>query len=579
MLVEEAKMVQHRGTSRVLVIGIDAATMDLIRPWAEAGRLPTFASLLKQGTSGLLRSVPNRNSAAAWSSMMTGKNPGKHGIFFFTEYQEGSFDYSYVNASYRDGATLWRLLSEAGLQVGVINVPMTYPAEEVNGFMISGMDAPGAHDPRFVYPRELYREIRSRVGEYTIETGLGSYMKAGKLADGAQALLRTTRRRLAATRYLMTTRPWDFFMVVFRATDPAQHYFWKYMEPQSFRVNPRDVERYGQVIPSVYEEIDRSVGELLALAGEDTTVMIVSDHGASADTAKAKVLNRWLEAMGMLRFQEAPRRSPVERMRKFSWDLATLGYRQMDKRFSRAFKKRLAHMFPRLRAKTEAHMAYSRIDWSATRAFSDGKRAEIWINVKGRQPHGIVEPGEEFGRVCREIISRLYAIRDASSGRPLVQRVYRRDEVYHGPHVDRSTDLIIEWQKNAVTDRVDFGGGDVLTLDRERAENPLERLICGAHDPMGVLFMAGPPVRCGHTVEGATVMDITPTVLYLLGQPIPDDMDGGPILDALRDDYLASHPPRDTRAREAEPVASVSAYSEDDEARIGERLRGLGYIE
>src|SRR3972149_5948592 len=122
-------MVTEDRKPRVLVIGIDAATMDLVRPWAEAGQLPAFARLFREGTQGLLRSVPNRNSAAAWTSMMTGKNPGKHGIFFFTEYQEGSFDYSYVNASYRDGVTLWRLLSDAGLQVGVINVPMTYPAE------------------------------------------------------------------------------------------------------------------------------------------------------------------------------------------------------------------------------------------------------------------------------------------------------------------------------------------------------------------------------------------------------------------------------------------------------------------
>jgi predicted AlkP superfamily phosphohydrolase/phosphomutase len=572
-------MERQAATSRVLVIGIDGATMDLIRPWADAGKLPTFARLFQEGTSGLLRSVPNRNSASAWTSMMTGKNPGKHGIFFFTEYEEGSFDYSYVNASYRDSVTLWRLLSDAGLRVGVINVPMTYPAEEVNGFMISGMDAPGVHDPLFVYPHELYHEIRSRVGEYTIETGLGSYMKAGKLAKGAQALLRTTGRRLAAARYLMTTRPWDFFMVVFRATDPAQHYFWKYMQPQWFQVNPRDVERYGRVIPEVYEEIDRAMAELLALAGEDTTVIVVSDHGASADTAKAKVLNRWLEAMGVLRYQEAAPRSPGQRMRKLLWDVAALGYRQMDKRFRRAFKKRLAHMFPRLRAKTEAHIAYSRIDWSATRAFSDGKRAEIWINLRGRQPHGIVEPGEEYDRLCREITTQLYAARDAASGRPLVQRVYRRDEVYHGPYTERSTDLIIEWHKNAVTERVDFGDGRVLTLDRERAENPLERLICGAHDPLGILFMAGPMVRSGHTIEGATVMDFAPTVLYLLGQPIPDDMDGGPILEALKDDCVAGHPPRSTRAPKAEPVAAVTGYSEEDEARIGERLRGLGYIE
>ena len=563
--------------NKVLVIGIDAATMDLIRPWAEAGHLPTFRRLFQEGTSGLLRSVPSRNSAAAWTSMLTGKNPGKHGIFFFTEYRPGSLEFSYVNGSHRVGPALWNLLSEAGKRVVVINVPMTYPAEEVNGFMISGMDAPGVHDPRFVYPRDLYREIRSRVGEYVIETGLGSYMKAGKLDQGVHALHRTTHLRLAAARYLMTSKPWDFFMVVFRATDPSQHYFWKYMQPEEFRVSRSEVERYGQVILDVYKDMDAAVAELLSLAGPETVVLIASDHGASADTAKAKVLYRWLEAMGVLRYKERVGNGWRPAARNLAWGLMAKTYRQVDKRFSREVKKRLFHMFPTLRARTEGHMTYSRIDWSGTKAFSDGKRAEIWINLKGRQPFGIVVPGQEYKEVCEYVTEKLYEARDAHSGKPLVQRVYHSDEVYHGPFVDKATDLIIEWHKNAVTDAVDFGDGKIVTIDRHGAENPLERLICGAHDPMGILFMAGGPVRRGLDLKEANIMDIAPTVLYLLGQPIPDDMDGGVILEGLDTDYVSSNP-----VQKAEAVAAdvqAEGYSREDEAIIEERLRGLGYIE
>ena len=331
------------------------------------------------------------------------------------------------------------------------------------------------------------------------------------------------------------------------------------------------------MIPDVYKHIDAAVAELLSLAGPDTIVFIVSDHGASADTAKAKVLYRWLEAMGVLRFKAGANSGWGATAHNLAWGLMAKTYRQVDKRFSRQFKKKLAHMFPALRTRTEGHMAYSRIDWSSTKAFSDGKRAEIWVNLKERQPFGIVEPGQEYQQVCAYITDKLYEARDAGSGRPLVQKVYHRDDIYHGPYVDRATDLAIEWHKNAVTDAVDFGDGKIVTMDRDRAENPLERLICGAHDPMGVLFMAGGPVRRGFDLKEANIVDIAPTVLYLLGEPVPDDVDGRVLLEVLDPDYVSSNPVR--KAEAAAATAPTAGYSREDEAIIEERLRGLGYIE
>jgi predicted AlkP superfamily phosphohydrolase/phosphomutase len=567
------------GTQKVLVIGIDAATMDLVRPWADQGILPNFAKLFNEGCSGLLRSVPNRNSAAAWTTLMTGKNPGKHGIFFFTEYQEGSFDYSYVNASFRDGVTFYRLLDEAGFRTGVINTPMTFPAEKLtNGFMVSGMDAPGVHHPEFTHPTSLFQEMKAAIGDYTIETGLGSYMKAGKIDEGAAALVRTEQQRTKAAKFLMQNKPWDFFMVVYRSTDPAQHYFWKYMEPELFNVSKKESERWGKVIQDVYREVDKGIGELLELIDDETTVMIVSDHGASADTAKAKVLNKWLSHLGMLEYAKKSFSLSKLPSRVF-WSISGRAYRQVDKRFGRKFKKRLAGAIPWARTRTESHMTYDKIDWGKTKAFNDGKRAELWINVEGRQPHGVVHAGKEYEETCDELVNRFYAARDVDSGKPLVQNIYRREEVYDGPYLERSTDLLIEWHKNAVTNKVDFGDGRVLQVDTEQADNPLERLICGAHDPMGIVFMKGPMIKKGGTIEGASLVDIAPTVLYLMGEPIPDDMDGAPMYDALDDSYIAAHPAASSEPMEYVPVGSVTGYSADDEEKIGERLRGLGYIE
>lgn len=565
---------------RVLIIGIDAATMDLVRPWAEAGRLPNFASLLREGASGALRSVPSRNSAAGWTSLMTGKNPGKHGIFFFTGYDEGSLDYQYLNASHRDGASLWKLLGDAGLKVGVINVPMTFPAEEVNGFLIAGMDAPSVDVPGFCYPENLAEELSANLGEYVIEPGIGSSIRAGEFDDAVRDLRLMTEGRLASARYLMMSRPWDFFMVTFRAPDPAQHHFWRFMEPQRFDVTPREVERYGSVISEVYAQIDAAVGELIELAGKGTTVMIVSDHGACANTAKPSALLRWLEAMGMLRFRRAVSGSPVEQLRRLGWKGLASMYRQADKRFSRRLKVKLSQRFPGLRARTETRNTYSRIDWSGTKAFTDGKRPEIWINVRGRWRYGTVEPGEEYRHVCATIKEKLLSARAPGTDRPLVKHVHHRDEVYHGKYVERSGDLIVEWHPDAVTSWVDFGDGVIVGPGTGSSDNLRELSLSGAHDLMGLLFMQGGPVRPGVRVEGATLLDIAPTVLYLMGQPVPDDMDGRVLTEALDVDHVAAPRPGTTSEHRKESAeSSTKGYSEEDEEIIGDRLRGLGYIE
>ena len=570
----------NQNQPRVLIVGIDAATMDLIRPWAQAGQLPTFQRLFHDGASGLLRSVPNRNSAAAWTSMLTGRNPGKHGLFYFWEFRPGTLEIDYVNGSRRVGPAVWNLLSQAGKHVGVMNVPMTFPAEEVNGFMISGMDAPGVHDPRFIYPPDLHEEIQREAGDYVIESGIARYVKSEMFEKGAQALYHTTQVHLDTARYLMTNKPWDFFMTVFRVTDPAQHRFWKYMQPDGFRVSPADIERFGQVIPNVYKQIDAAMGQLIEVAGPDTITFVVSDHGAMADTGRAMTLPRWLEAIGVMRRKQTAANSRIRRLSQLGWTGFTRAYPLLDRFISRRLKKRLSPMFRKLRSRNKSYMSFSDVDWAATRAFSDGHRSEIWVNLKGRQPFGIVAPGQEYKEVCECVTEKLYEARDADSGKPLVQRVYHSDDVYHGPFGDRSPDLTVEWTKNVVAYRFNLGDGKTLALHPTRGDNPGEQLICGEHDCMGILFMTGGPVRRGLDLKEANIMDIAPTVLYLLGEPIPEDVDGGILFDVLDPDYVASHPSRTScAATDGSALSPTAGYSQEDEAIIEERLRGLGYIE
>ncbi len=563
---------------RVLIIGMDGATLDLVQPWVAQGLLPNMARFFAEGAVGPMRSVPTQNSAAAWSSMVTGCNPGKHGLYWFTMDKPGTYEQVYINASYRSGRSVFRLLSDAGKAVGAINVPISYPAEEINGFMIAGIDAPGVDAPGFTHPSDLYKELQQSVGEYTIEPGIPSLFKAGRIDEAVQKLHAAIAQRHAYTRYLMETRPWDFLMVVFRSTDPAHHFFWKYMRPEGFEVSPTDIQRYSGVILDVYRQLDDIIADLVTLAGEHTTVFLVSDHGATAADGRRGVMPYWLEYLGLMR-----RRVPSSsrgRLRRFVGEAVGIAYRQLDKRLGHDLKVRLAARFPHQRRRAEARMRYDRVDWSRTRAYSDGRRPDILINLRGRQPQGIVEPGAEYEALRDEIILALTTPRDPETGEPYVQAVYRREDVYSGPCVERAPDLVIEWNRNSNINNLTLGTRRVADLRRDMIRrNPQRAVLSGAHDLYGLLAVKGPGVVPGASIKGASLMDVAPTVLCLLGQPIPGEMDGRVLRDVVAPDLL----PRDpvdvlSDGEESSPPGS-GRYTEEDTQIIGERLRGLGYVD
>jgi len=205
--------------SRVLIIGLDGATFDLIMPWVQEGRLPTFERLIREGASGEMESVIQPITAPAWASFLTGKNPGKHGIYDFYRREPGSYNMRPVNRNRVVGKTLYELLSEGGKKVGMINVPMTYPPRPVNGFIVTGMmTPPGAS---FAYPPQLQRELLTR--GYRVE--LDTWYKSGKEKEFFKELMGVLKRREEAFLALMEGRPWDFLVCVFRATDLVQHHF------------------------------------------------------------------------------------------------------------------------------------------------------------------------------------------------------------------------------------------------------------------------------------------------------------------------------------------------------------------
>jgi len=563
---------------RVLVIGLDGATFDLMDPWMEQGNLPILAQCVRVGTRSNLLSTPLSNSAQAWSSFITGKNPGNHGIYDFFDAPGDSYGVRFVNASFRKGKSLWGLASDAGKKVGVMNVPMTYPPEAVNGFLIPGLDSPGIHSD-FAHPRGLMGEINREVGGYILEAGIWGYIRRGKSGTALQKLLEMVKARTAAATYLMQNKDWDLFVIVYTATDKAQHHFWKYIDPR--RPECGTSSAYSGAILQVYQEIDKAVGELMGAAG-DASVIIMSDHGAGPSSRRTMYVNRWLNKEGFLHFKESSGISG--QWRRVTSSLLERSNNQIKKRVPRRTKELMLRLFPTVRDKVDSVLFLPGIDWSRTVAYSRENHPAIFINMAGREAAGIVEPGEHYESMRNRIVEKLQGLRCPETGQPIVGRIFKSEDVYHGPEIFKAPDIIFQWNQFLYVHRPsggDLHGNFLETLD-DRALESSENTTrpSGIHRDQGILICVGDHIRGGNLLSGARITDLAPTILYMLGLPIPSDMDGKILFGMFDEDFVKKNAPQQMGcSSEESKIGDTVVYTDKESKDIEERLRGLGYID
>ncbi len=543
--------------SKLLIVGWDGATFDLLEPWIQAGHLPNLAGLVQRGAHGRLLSVPNMNSGPAWTSVSTGLNPGKHGVFGLVGFIEDSYRLRPLNATDRRAKAIWQMVGEAGQRVVVMNLPMTYPAEPVNGVLIAGGDAPSAASAGFSYPKQMAEEISTRAGEYIVAERVDELIREGQKAEALERLKTVIKSRTNAALYLMDSQPWDLFLVLFTASDSVQHYFWEDLAGGPHR----------DAILTIFQHLDVALGKILTKAGEGTTAIILSDHGFGELVVTAEFLNDFLAELGLLNYARRSR-SRIRRLRRF--------FALLERFLSDRAKGWLLSRVPRLRGLRSAVLGG--IDWSTTRAFNLVGSSQIWVNVQGRYPQGVVAPGQEYEEVVSLIQRALTEAVDPETGRPAVKAVHRHRDLYHGPYLEQAPDLLVEWADEPARSGLAWYGAERQAVaSRKPAYRPF--LINGGHRRMGIFVGAGAPFSSGAVVEGATLYDITPTVLYLMGQPIPSHLDGHVLEDALAEQWLHAHPPRFAEEDSSIPLGLAVSISTTDEDTVMERLRALGYVE
>ncbi len=551
--------------SRVVIFGLDAASPDLVQRWAND--LPNMRRLMAEGTWGVLHSTVPAYTFPAWPCMATGKNPARVGVFGLRHRLEGTYRLSTPNSSHWQTPAIWDLASGAGRKVIVFNVPGTFPPTHVNGVMVSGKPAPTDAGVTITHPSGLLEKLHEVTGGY-LQGPSADFDDASRdeeLETWEQVLVSQQK----ALEYLMDTEPWDLVFAVSMAIDAVSHRFWSHLDPLHPQHEPKDAHRFGDAIRDIYKLEDGRVGRVLERLEPDDLLVIVSDHGSTPCYQQVS-LTKWLVDTGYLALKSEPNGGARSLMGPVVQPIVSL-YR------SHAWLRQMARPLRRttLRdAVVEAHFVRTRgripwsalsFDWDQTIAYNLSD-ARICLNVSGREPRGVVQPGADYFRRREELRGALTAAVNPDTGERLFSAVHLREDLYAGPYLEQAPDLIV----TSSDSRSAIGGAMGKTL----VDRPV---VSGAHHPEGLFMALAQGVEAGQRLE-AGIMDVTPTSLHFLGLPIPEGCDGSVQLGWFRQDSPAvSRPIRVERVADEE--RATYEWTRDEAAQVEAHLRGLGYLD
>ena len=548
---------------KVIVIAFDGCTFDILLPLIEKGLLPNFKRLIKEGTSGKLRSTVPPLSHAAWTTFYSGKNPGKHGILDFFRKDPVTNTYIPINSTFLNVETFWERLSRNGKSVSVLNFFFTYPPKEVNGYIITGRETP-SDEVDYTYPPTLKQEILHLEPDFEI---IPYVNRVSQTKYFLRKVLVFLKRQKRINSYLLDKYQTDLFMDYFSMPDIIQHHFWKHMDPSHPLHDKKKSQKYIRLIEKIFQMLDGIVGERIERIDENTLVFIISDHGASGIHKKV-YLNRWFMNENLLSLKNDIKQKKKSVLLKNTISLT----RKLDKFLASydiyGFRRALR---VRMRKKRDLHSHQNMIDWSKTKAYA-GRISEhgIYCNLKGREKHGIVSPGEEYEELRNYVISRLLELKDPQTGQKVFSHVHKREDIYKGEYVQYAPDIIFE-TADTPYEILDKISGEDIFYDVEKHETT------GKHHPDGILIVYGKDIKKG-SVHGANICDLAPTILYSMGEKVPVDIDGKVLQDIFEDQFIINNPIRYDESIVDRQDSEKKLFGHEETVEIEQRLKDLGYL-
>jgi predicted AlkP superfamily phosphohydrolase/phosphomutase len=498
------------GGAKVLVILLDAVERDLLLPWARDGVLPTFGAFLPSAVSAVALGPLGMHPGAAWASLFTGASPARHARHTDRQIRPGTYDTYRAGPSEVRCPPFWETVAAAGRRVAIIDVPDARLSPSLNGVQVVDWLPHTFEDGFRTTPPQLKAEIVSRFG---IErTGLCDHAELSSIDQVRRfrdSLVDRAARKAAFSRHLLAQGGWDLFVTTFTETHCIGHRCWHFHDPSHPRHDPRQVAALGNPLADVYRAVDDGVGRLLAAAGDDTFVFVVSDVGLGPNFNGAHLLADVLFGLGY---------GPPPATTSTAWRALRWAWR----RAPRAWRTRLDGL-----TKGAVDRAWPSFDprWKCFAVNNGEVFGAIRVNLAGREPQGRVAPGSEYEAFCRTLGDELLALVNADTGAPAVRRVLRTKDIYDGPRLGALPDLLVEWSTETAIDAV---RSPRLGTVRKPYRGPRT----GHHRREGFLACRGPAIEPGELDAPIDMVDVAPTIAALLGVEL-GGVDGRPVSSCL----------------------------------------------
>lgn len=499
---------------RCVLFGIDGLTFRIVHPLIARGDLPNFQRLAREGCEAVLESKYPPLTPPAWVSLSTGLKPARHGIYDYWEYEErqarGSPRIARVQTQRKAGKAIWNVLSDYGKRVLVINVPVTYPPETVNGIMVSGYLTP-SQEAAFTFPASFKEELFKVVPDYQIDVQFHDTFSVKSKAQGQRmvdAVLFMTERRIELMMYLLKEKPWDFCYVVFVGADRLQHAFWE------------EISALDPQVTEYFRLLDHGLGRVLELLGPDDNLFVVSDHGFMG-AKRGFDINEYLCSKKLLvpDVEIMRRRKRKRYLSSLKHTLRRAGLLSLaltGKNVLQSTGVLKAAGLQQVHAQGDIYQPLAGIDWRQTTAYVASRSC-----FAGGYADIFLDPdfdAEAFAALSEELAS----LRDPQTAQPLLEALYSTEVFGVGPYAPSEPHLLL-LPSDGITFRL--GLGNERFWDDVGMENDGSKR-CGVHQKDGVLYAYGGGLRQGFKAPNAQIYDVVPTILRCIGLPLPHTFDG-----------------------------------------------------
>jgi predicted dehydrogenase/predicted AlkP superfamily phosphohydrolase/phosphomutase len=537
---------------RVLVIGLDAADTDLIEKWCQDGHLPNISQMRARGTWTRMQTTAEVVHVSAWPSIFTGAPPDEHGLYHAYVMQPGQQSPVRPRPNRSPVPFLWKLLSDRGKRCIIMDAFMTCPLTNFNGTQIVEWGTWTWFSEPSIIPESVKKEIHKKFGSYPAEDHSKVGMTPPPDPQGFhQRLLAAVAKKTQVVKWLMEREDWDLFLVVFGESHPAGHYFWHYHD-ESYIAHSKD--RPGpSALREIYIALDKAIGDILQSVDDATTVFILSGDGMGPNYSGSHILADLLRRMKLFNNipgsvnSSAGKDSQPGKSDRAKADFLSAARNAIPKSLRAAVSRAL---LPRsVNEKLSLHWKTAGIAWEHSRAFliDNANEGYVRINLNGREPQGIVEPGKEYEDLCEEIYQTAKGLTNPANGKRAARGVHKTDDIYDGPCRSHMPDIIIHWDEDAkvTTELLTKKYGIARSAQPGYALTPF---YTGNHRPNAFAIALGPEIPPGQVLKGTSILDLAPTILSYFGITPPAYMQGR-VLHELR--YVTS------RSVESRPSSAV----------------------